>query len=288
MADTTLQDAIGEAAAELQEQINEQEKEEGKGKESSEGVVENEEEEEPGRELEEAEENTEGNEEEVTEEDDKQAQKESLLLYNALKDPKLRGPVILALAQEAGLNFNPPTTKVEEKKQEKAIRELVAETLGPEYKFLADKLGTVIEEVVGRLESQNNETRLEQQQQQILRETNETLAKLAKETKGESRKLEAKMVQLMDKFPSGPNTSVDEYIRGIYSLASGGRVAQTTKTQIADKIRNNSKNAPERLRSAGASETGKEPEFRGKGALKKAVEFAAEQLESQGKLFRKR
>jgi hypothetical protein len=279
MADTALQDAIGEAATQLEEQIEQQEE--------SEKKVEKEEKVEESEETEESEEET---EEPVEEEEsaEAQAQRESLILYNALKDPKTRGTVIFALAQEAGLRIGTAETKAEQKVEEKAIKQLVKETLGPEYKFLADKLGTVMEAVVGKMEEKNTEIRQEQAQQQILRETEDTLKKLERETKGESKKLESKMVSLMDKFPSGPNTSVNEYIRGIYAMASQGRTVATTKTQVADKIRNNSKNAPERMHSAGASDTEGIKEFTGKGSLKKAVEYAAQQLDSEGKLFRKK
>lgn len=289
MADTALTNAIEEAANELQEQIEEQEKPNKKDKSDSVSDTE---------ESEDTEESKESSEESGTESDDEpeeeivedevQSQKEALLLYNALKDPKLRGPVLAALVQEAGLKLGSAETKTEEKKEEKAIKQLVAEALGPEYKFLADKLGTVMEQVMDKVEATNAETRQSQLEAQILRESNETLAKLEKETKGESKKLQNKMLGLMDKFPSGPNISVDEYIRGIYKMAAGDRVVQSTKTQLADKIRSNSKNAAERLRSTGGSEPETAKEFRGKGALKNAVQYAADQLESQGKLFRKR
>jgi hypothetical protein len=113
------------------------------------------------------------------------------------------------------------------------------------------------------------------------------LSKLAKETKGESRKLESQMLELMNEFQIGPGVSIEKYLRGLYAQASSARNATTSRNQQNDRIRRNANDATSRLQSS----SGAEPNNRGERpagvdpnkrmSVKEAVQFAASQQERQ-------
>src|SRR5262245_61270036 len=70
---------------------------------------------------------------------------ESKNLYKALRDPATRGPILAALAQQAGLQLGAAPSKVETREAARTIQQAVKESLGKEYEFLADRLGSAIE-----------------------------------------------------------------------------------------------------------------------------------------------
>ena len=99
--------------------------------------------------------------EEVTEvksdelsEDETQVAKD---LFKALKDPEAAKIVIETLAKSAGIKIAEIETKKEEKAAIKSIKDTVIAELGEDYKFLADKLGSVMEKVVN--EAIDNKTK---------------------------------------------------------------------------------------------------------------------------------
>lgn len=177
--------------------------------------------------------------------------KEAQTLYKLLLDPKQRLNIVAALAQDSGLLQNRPLeTPKQVAKAEKGIAELIDEAL-PEYPGLSKKLGPVIEKIVEtEREARTQETEqvhLQQVEQEVVRE----LDNLAKDTKGTSRKVENKMASLMNEISPGPNVTVKQYIRMLHTLATAGDTVQKTSAQIADKIRRNANNAPDRLNGSG-------------------------------------
>lgn len=201
---------------------------------------------------------------------------ESKRLYKALKDPKSSGAIIAALAAQAGLHLTADSTKAEVKEAKRDLTAVVKEALGPEYEFLAAKLGKAIDGAL-EIEREQNEASLQQiRQAQVEREVSDSYAKLARETKGESKKLEARMAALSEEIPIG-NMSVEQYIRRLHMVASGEATKHADAAKTASQIRKNAGNAPERLRTT--RPVGAEPKLpTEKLGLKGAVNFALNEL----------
>lgn len=205
-------------------------------------------------------------------------QKEAKNLYKLLKDKSQQKNVIRVLAQQAGLLD--AETKAEVKEAKKDLKALVKEKLGPEYAFLSDKLGDMMEAVLQEERKTVTEHLTKVQSNEVERETSTALERLSRETKGESAKFEDRMIQLMDRIKPSDNLSVYEYLKDLYTLASAGKSTARASAQIADKIRRNSGNAAERLQSrgaAGAAGNKVTPGPEKKGA-REAVKFAMKQL----------
>ena len=221
-------------------------------------------------------------EEETEEEDlDDSSKDEAFRLYKALKDPKAAPAIIAALAQQVGVFPGQGEGKTEERQKIKDIKSILADSLGPEYKFLADRLGPAIEAVI----TQERETQAQQlsqiQLKNIEKEIEQSFSSLSKETKGESRRLEARMYALMDEIVPSANISVDKYIRHIYAIASAGRKQPTTK-EVADKIRRNANDAPSRLQSGTA--LGREGSLPNKKMnINQSINWALDQLSKERK-----
>jgi hypothetical protein len=203
---------------------------------------------------------------------------ESKRLYKALKDPKTAGPIIAALAQQAGiLTGKQPETKAEEKKATRDVKAILSEALG-EYKFLADKLGPAIESILQQ-ERESNEVKFaEQAQHRIEGEVVSATDKLSRETKGESRKLEAKMNELSQEIPIG-TMSVETYVRRLYTIAAADKV-KTAPKQISDRIRRNANDATARIQGTRGQDMPVGTIPKGKMNINQAVNWALASIAS--------
>lgn len=258
MADTTLEQAIADAAEEIQT-----------GKKS---VAASEPEVEVPTEPE-----TPSGEQELPEQESEFSEAELLEsknLYKALKNPATARAVVAALAEQMGMNNRPPETKTEEKKQVKAVRDVLSEALG-EYKFLADKLGPAIETILSQ-EREENEVRFAQQEQfRIEQEVVAATSSLSRETKGESAKLEARMNELSQEIPIG-NMNVNTYIRRLYTIAAGEN-QKVQPRRVAEQVRRNANDATARLVGHRGPDT--QPKIpNGKMNINQAVQFAFDKL----------
>jgi hypothetical protein len=217
--------------------------------------------------------------EESTEDELSDSQKdESFRLYKALRDPSTSGPIIAALAQQIGL-FKPGATetRAEERAAAKDVKTILGEALG-EYKFLADKLGPAIETILAQ-ERETQEVKFHEiQQNRVEAEVVTAYDRLSRDTKGESRKLEARMATLSEEMPIG-TMSVETYIKRLYAVASGEKSRTPTKV-VADKIRRNANDASSRLQST----RGAEPERqvpKGKMNINQAVSWALGEMSKE-------
>lgn len=191
--------------------------------------------------------------EEEDEDLDEQELKEARMLYKTLKSkPDEARGLIADLANRMGMPLAKIETKKEEKQVKKILTDRLKDALGPELGFIAEKIGPIFEEA---LEEERHGLVAVQQAvevQQLTKESETALSKLAKETNGLSRKFESKMVQLMDKFPSSPEISTEEYIRGIAAIAMGSKLQQVATSKVTGKINRNANDVPGRLASKGS------------------------------------
>jgi hypothetical protein len=211
---------------------------------------------------------------------------EAQKLYRLLSDPKQRGPLIAALAQDAGiLNRETSLTVKEEKKAAKAIREVISESLGPEFKFLADRLSPAIEAIVGQSNERLDEALQQQALEKITQETVAATEKLSRETKGVSAKLEKRMQELADEMPPGKGISVEKYVRRLYALAASeaGITPTTTTKRDVQKVRSNANNAADRLHGTTSGPAGQPKIPNKKMNIGEAVQFAYSELSKGNK-----
>lgn len=220
---------------------------------------------------------------EEDEELDEQQLKEARMLYRALQKPDEARGLVADLANRLGLPLAKIETKKEEKEVKKILTDRLKEALGPELSFIAEKIGPIFEEALEEERQGLVQVHQTLEVQQLTKESESALNKLAKETNGLSRKFEAKMVQLMDKFPSSPEVSTEEYIRGIAAIAMGNKLVQQATTKVTSKINRNANDVPGRLASKGSG-TQEEPSVRTvpdkKLGARGSVLFALSQLQN--------
>jgi hypothetical protein len=216
---------------------------------------------------------------EIEQEDDLSEQElaEARNLYKALKDPGTRSLVLNDLAKAAGIT--PDSTKKEIKEAKKGIEQILKETLGEGYNFMIPTLSKALEQI---LESEREERTASTQRveaQVVQQQVDRALDRLARETKGDSRKVEARMVQLMNQFQASPDTDVYTYLQGIYNIATAGRSTKVATQKITEKINKNSKDAFARLPSARGTQlpNGKVPDK--KMSLNQSIKWAMDQME---------
>jgi hypothetical protein len=171
-------------------------------------------------------------------------QQAAVNLFNALKNPETSGPTLRHLADLAGLDLAKRQDKTELKK---SISQIVAEELGEDNSILAEKLGPTLEKIIQSAVDERVKPITDQistrEEKEIASAIETALENLNKETKGLSKKLETKMVELMDEISPGPKTKPEAYIRKIYKLAiSDYEEAEKVKAQNVKRDVN--KNTP--------------------------------------------
>lgn len=210
--------------------------------------------------------------------------KEAASLYKLLSDPVTQKDALRVLATQAGIisGDKPPETKKEATTAAKKTLEILENALGTELKWLAPKLATAFDEM---REQDRESTKKELdtlKQGQVAKEVDQAYELLARETKGESRKFESKMVGLADKLYPAPGMSVQEYVRHLYTIASASGEQKSAKMRLAEKINKNSKDVPGRLTESSASGQGKGTNSNVRFSLKDAVRQAAEKQGYRG------
>lgn len=203
-----------------------------------------------GEEAEDAEDDQE-NESDEDDDEEEVTKKEGAALYKLLKDPKTSNSVIRELAARAGIQLGTQETKKEVKEDAKAIADILAESLGSEYGFLAPKLAPAIEKILGAHKAEVNKSLATTEAKQIEADVEKAFDKLASETQGKSRKVEARMISLADELLPTPGQSTLSYMRNLYKIASTDSATKDAKKNMANKIGRNATNVAERLQSSG-------------------------------------
>ena len=213
--------------------------------------------------------------------------KEALVLYKALKNPDQAAMIARELATRYSIQENKPIeTKAEIKAAKKDIQELLKEHLGKElHDLVGEKIGKALEAAFEQEREENSEKIQSIERDNLVKEADRVKAKMNRETQGDFTKRESQMTRLMEKFQPSPDMGLEEYMRGIYKMASADSAKANGKTEVTKKIKENSKDAPGRLHSAGGG-GGREKDMKVSDKIKSpkdAVRFAMAQLESEGK-----
>lgn len=213
---------------------------------------------------------------------DEESLKEAKKLYKALKDPTQTVNVVTALAGQLGLlGKNAPETKQEVKEAKKDVKTILKEALGKEYEFLSDRIGTALDTIFEQERSEAEQRINTLSNSQIERDSLAAMQELARETKGESTKVEAQMVELSKKLLPGHGMTIKEYLKILYTQVTAGKQVGIVKKQVDDKIRRNANDVSSRLRSGGGNREDKIFDPNKKYSLKESVAIAAKQLEAQ-------
>ena len=221
-----------------------------------------------------------------SEEESEEDLAEAKRIYKLLKNPTTATTLVRELARAEGLLDDKAPTKQEVKEAKASIKDILKEKLGDKYEFLIPQLSDALEAILAG-ERETQQSSIQQMQiDQTKRETADVLAKLARETKGESRKVESRMLELMNEFQIGPGVSIEKYLRGLYAQASSARDAANAKNQKNDKIRRNANDAPSRLHTSSGAENTRSSTPAGVDpnkpmSLKDAVNFAVGQQTRQ-------
>lgn len=210
--------------------------------------------------------------EEISEDEIKEAKN----LYKLLKDPATQKDVLRVLASQAGL-LEKVETKQDVKDAKKSVKDILKAKLGDKFDFLTPMLSEALEEILQGERAENAQQLGTVQQTQLNTEVQNVFNKLSSETKGASRQLESKMDALSKKFPPGADISVDEYVRGLYQMASSGTAKGNSK-QIADRINRNSSDVPGRLASRSTGAGKDSPRNLGKLNLNQSIAHAMKSL----------
>lgn len=223
-----------------------------------------------------------------SEEDSPEELAEAKRIYKLLKNPTTAKDLVRELARSEGL-LEPDATPKEVKAAKASIKDILKAKLGDKFEFLNGPLAEAIEEILAGEREVSQQSVQQIQIDATKRETTDVLSKLARETKGESRKVESRMLELMNEFQIGPGVSIEKYLRGLYAQASSARDAAQVRNSKNDKIRRNANDAPSRLQSSSGTEStdrskvpaGADPNKR--LSVKEAVAFAVGQQEQQSK-----
>lgn len=208
--------------------------------------------------------------------------KEAENLYKSLMSRETAGPMVRALMEHVGIRPENIRTERDAEKAEKSIKDVVKERLGKQYEFLADQLGDALE---GAFEvfSKKSDGKLSQlAQNQMERDIESSMDKLRRETKGESKELETRMVALANEIPIG-KMSVETYVRRLHAIATGEKGSRPLSGRPnPDKIRRNANDAPGRLRGTSAGSDFMGTKIPNKTlSLSESVKFAFDQQTKQ-------
>ena len=171
---------------------------------------------------------------------------QALGLFNLLRNPETAPRAAEMLARQFGIIKDPPV-KAE---QPPGIKDIIAASLGPEYAFLAEKLGPAMEQAIGSAMAPHIR---QTQMNQIQAEFTEARRDLDVATKGDFVKNEAAIIKMMDRMRPADGVPIKDYLNDLYTLAKSSKSQSQVSRETAGKVVSQIKqNASERLPSPSA------------------------------------
>ncbi len=179
--------------------------------------------------------------EEVAERED------AIKLFRALKDPEKGRKVLEILARDAGITLGEGTKK----EQKNEIIEMLEESLGEGYTFLAPKLGPVLERLL-KAQGDKFDQKLGEFRENDEKQKNDiAIDELLKEEK--DFKIHAKRVaSLMDELAPAKGQSQKSYLKKLLIIARGEAKAVTPGRD--ERINRNRSDVSNRLAPVGGSD----------------------------------
>lgn len=167
----------------------------------------------------------------------------ALLLLTALENPTTGADTIIDLAKRFGLEITQKTTP---KAVTKTLIDELKEGIPPEQHFLIDSLGPAIQKIVSKqleeavkpVTQQNNEILLAQAKNEV-----DAAFNRMEKVFPDFRKFEKEMDTLADKFPRGQQTDFDEWLTGLYKLATANKKEAKSVAAVVGRINKNDREA---------------------------------------------
>jgi hypothetical protein len=276
----TLDDIIKESAEEVE------------GKKSFKGT-EDEKEEKEKEEEEDKEDKDEDKEEEEEDEEELSAEqlKHAKNIFKLLSNKSTAKDTLLLLAKNAGLNLDEGTTKKEEDKLKKTIKDIIVDKLGDKYKFMSEALGEALElamkDAIESRVKQVEDRQAARDQQQLIKDIETAQQKvLSQYSISKPKTLMAEIVRIQEEGEYRPKagTSHEAYFKACMMIAAENldikMVKKGTSSTTTNKDNKADNKSPLR-RIAGASKTSGKEEGKSVTKVKnfsQAVDLAVEQV----------
>lgn len=168
----------------------------------------------------------------------------ALQLYESLRDPTTAAATIAALAAQAGINLGAPSAAREVKKD---LLTRMREKVPEEQRFLVDSLAPAINELINEhMQEVVAPLAVQQEQLQIAEARNQydsAFNKLEKKFE-DARKFEKEMNELANKFPVSPNVNLEEYMEGLYKIASSDKQSEKAVNRVVNRVNKTSREVP--------------------------------------------
>lgn len=199
--------------------------------------------------------------------------KEALSVYTALSDPKRARVFIETLAREAGL-LNSDDKRSDKTKKSEMV-EMLEESLGEDYKFLAPKLGPVFDKILGKHKEELDSRFDSVATERIQKESDDALAGMRKDF-ADFKLFETAIQALMEEIEPGKNLTQKQYLTKLYKLAK----AEAADTQRAEDKANRNRPGGNNVPPVGGNDNvNKDKNDRPKG-IREAVTRAMETIEA--------
>ena len=201
-------------------------------------------------------------------------------LFRMLQNPQTSAATIRALAAQAGITLDADATKSEKKAAARSITEIVKESLGEKFDFLAEGIGPALEQAFKAYSEEQdkkfNALFTEQQQRTV-----ENAVDRLYETHEDASEYENRIVELMDEFPrpkGADRKSLDKYMTNLYRIAKSEATEKTAKQKMSKKLAASEQDVTSRLGASGRSGSDNSKPVSKVMSLDDAANLAIEQL----------
>ena len=173
--------------------------------------------------------------EEVDEETVKEAE-EALKIYNLLKDPTQGKEVVRFLARQAGLEIREGESK---ERVTKAATDILKESLGAEYEFLAPKLLPGLRALIQEEVSQVKRAIQEGERAKLSSDYDNAWEALNDQTEGDFEKHGESIIKAMEEFPYSGKQPIKQYLGRLYKMVGGEKAVEKKVSKTLERIKRN-------------------------------------------------
>ena len=173
--------------------------------------------------------------EEVSEEELSEAQ-EALKIYNLLKDPKQGPEVVRFLARQAGLEIKEGTSV---KTATKVAADVLKESLGTEYEFLAPKLLPGLRALINEEVAEVKRAMMEGERAKLSQDYDNAWESLNEQTEGDFEKHGESIIKAMEEFPYTGKQPIKQYLGKLYKMVGGEKVVEKKVSKTIERIKRN-------------------------------------------------
>ena len=172
---------------------------------------------------------------EPTEEEIDEA-KEALKIYNLLKDPAQGKEVVRFLARQAGLEIKEGESQREVRK---AAEQVLVESLGEEYKFLAPKLLPGLRALINEEVAVVKHALVQGERSKLSADYDNAWESLNDQTEGDFEKHGESIIKAMEEFPYAGKQPIKQYLGRLYKMVGGEKAVEKKVSKTLERIKRN-------------------------------------------------